>query len=64
MAKKPPTIVESIDRTLTVVNFTANGTELGSVQDRVSKDICRLLMEARVLGETLEGLLGPGDEKQ
>jgi hypothetical protein len=61
-AKKPPTIVEAIDRCLTVVNFTANGAELGSVTDRVSRALVIQLLGCRELAETLDGLLKPGDD--
>lgn len=61
-SKKPPTIVESIDRCLAVVNFTANGAELGSVEDVTSRALAKKLLECRELGETLEGILKPGDD--
>ncbi len=55
--KKPPTVVEVIDRAITVLSHSASGTELGSVQDMVSRELAKTLLRARELGETLQGIL-------
>lgn len=62
-AKKPPTIVETIDKALILVSCTG-AAERGSVQDTVGVALAKKLLECRELGETLEGILKPGDDSR
>jgi hypothetical protein len=55
--KQPPTIVEAIDRELTVLYHRASGTEPTSVEDLLSRELAKTLLRARELGETLQGIL-------
>lgn len=61
MAKAPLTVVEAIDKALTVLNHHASGLPLGSADDRLSRDVAKQLLHARLLAETLHGFLAPAD---